>query len=87
MENQKPSGIHQALGILGLIIGILGLIFSFIPCLGAYAIYAGIAGIVISLAAFFSAKNIGESIGLAVAGLVLSIIASAVALYQINLIS
>ena len=85
MENKKPSGLHQALGVLALIIGILGLLFSFIPCFGMYAIYAGIAGIIIGLAAFFSAKNADASIGLATAGIVLSILTSAIAIWQMGI--
>lgn len=84
MDNQSKSNIHQVLGVISLIVGILGFIFSFVPCFGAYAIYAGIGGLGCGIGALVTAKKAGAGIGLATAGIVMSILASAVALWQLD---
>lgn len=38
MEENK-SGLKTGLGIVSLVVGIIALLVSFIPCLGALAIY------------------------------------------------
>jgi len=84
MENQKTSNLHQVLGVLGLIVGILGFIFSFIPCFGIYAIYAGIGGLGCAIAALYLARKANAGIGLAAAGIIMSLLAALVALWQLN---
>jgi hypothetical protein len=84
MTNQTSSNLHTVLGVISLIVGILGFIFSFVPCFGAYSIYAGGGGLLCGIGAIFYAKKANAGIGLAVAGIVMSILASAVALWQMN---
>ena len=71
------------MGIASLVLGIVGLVFSFIPCLGTYGIFLTIPGIVFgAIGIAKAAKNNGAGKGLAIAGLVCSIIGSVIAGYQ-----
>ena len=84
MESQnKQSNSHQAFEVISLVLGILGFIFSFIPCFGAYAIYVGVAGLGCGIAGLILAKKVQAGIGLSTAGILLSALACAVALWQI----
>ena len=74
-ENQKQS---NAMAIVGLVAGILGIILSFVPCIGVWAIVPGVAGIIFSA---IGMKKV-EGKGMAIAGLILSIIASGIAIWQ-----
>ncbi|MFM7022309.1 MAG: DUF4190 domain-containing protein [Flavobacteriales bacterium] len=73
----------KGLGITALVVGIVGLIVSFIPCVGAWGIVPGILGVVFGAVSLAQASKGNGAKGLGVAGLVLSILAVAVALYQI----
>jgi len=73
--NQKQS---NAMAIVGLIVGILGIILSFVPCIGVWAIVPGLLGVIFSA---LGMKKV-EGKGMAIAGLVLSIIASGIAIWQ-----
>ncbi|MGZ3751010.1 MAG: hypothetical protein ACXVB0_02145 [Mucilaginibacter sp.] len=86
-QNTKKSTTYQTLGIISLILGILGFIFAFIPCLGMYAIFIAIPGLGCGIGAFVMAKKANAGIGLAVAGLVLSLLATGVASWQIIAVS
>lgn len=71
------------MGVASLVLGIVGLVFSFIPCLGMYGIGLTIPGVVLGAIAISKAKkNNGQGKGLAIAGLVCSIIGSAIAGWQ-----
>ena len=71
------------MGIAALVLGIVGLVISFIPCLGTYGIFLTVPGIVFgAIGIAKAAKKNGEGKGLAIAGLVCSIIGSAIAGYQ-----
>jgi hypothetical protein len=41
-EELKESGTVTALSVIGLVFGTIGMIGSFVPCLGALAFYVGI---------------------------------------------
>ncbi|MFA6770643.1 MAG: hypothetical protein WCR71_05665 [Bacteroidales bacterium] len=84
MEDQNANNMHTVFSVLSLIIGILGFIFCFIPCFGAYAIYAGIAGTVCGIIGVNMSQKAKAGIGMAVAGIVLSVLAGLIALWQIN---
>ena len=43
------SKAGKGLGIAGLVLGILAAVVSFIPCLGMYAMFPGIIGLVLSV--------------------------------------
>ena len=83
-ENKSNAG--QGLGIAGLVLGIIALIISFIPCLGMYALIPGVIAIVLSAIAFSQAKNANASKGLIIAALVISILGTAIAGVQFFLL-
>ncbi len=75
MENNNEK--MNAMGLVGMILGILAVIISFIPCLGAYAIFPGVVGIIFSV---LGMKKVQK--GMAIAGLVCSIVGTSVAAWQ-----
>lgn len=82
MEEKEKMNI---LGLIGLILGILAAVISFIPCLGIYAIFPGFIGIILSSIGLRKVKK-----GLAIAGLICSVIGTGVAswqIYEINQVS
>lgn len=86
MENQNPntnpSNAGKGLGIASLVLGILAFIFSFVPCLGAYAFYPGVVGVILGIVSIIQANKAQAAKGLAIAGLALSLVGTAVAVYQ-----
>src|SRR6056297_3318303 len=83
MEENKTSNAGQGLGIAGLVLGIIALIISFIPCLGVWAILPGIVAIVLSAIGFSQANKANAAKGLVIAALIISIIGTAIAAWQI----
>src|SRR5688572_25826262 len=87
MEQQTttpvPSSDGKGLGTAGLVVGIIALLFSFIPCLGLWAIVPAIVGIILSAIGRKQAKRANAPTGMATGGLVCSIIAGAIAIYWI----
>jgi hypothetical protein len=73
----------KGLGIAGLIVGIIALLFSFIPCLGMYGIIPAIVGIILSAISMKQSGRAGQPKGMAIGGLVCGIIAAAIAIYWI----
>ncbi len=59
------------MGIAGLILGILGIIFSFIPGINWLGIILAIVGLILSIVGLVTSKRNGQSNGPAVAGIVL----------------
>jgi uncharacterized membrane protein HdeD (DUF308 family) len=89
MEQNQTSNPNagKTLGIIGLVLGILTAVISFIPCLGALAIYPGVVAIIVSIISMYQANKAKVSSGLAIAGLVCSIIGTVIAgwqMYSIN---
>lgn len=83
MENINFSkDTSKGLGIACLVLGIITVLFSFIPCLGVYAIYPGIIAILLSVITIFHAIKYKLHKDLAIAGLVCSIIGTCVATWQ-----
>lgn len=81
-NNTTPSTAGKGLGVAGLVLGILAAIISFIPCLGVYALLPGIVGIVLSAISMMQANKAGAGKGLAIAGLICSIVGCAIAGWQ-----
>lgn len=81
--SNTPINDGKSLGIAGLIIGTLSLMFSFIPCIGMWALVPAIVGIVLSSISLSQASKAGLSKSNALAGLICSIIAFLVAAYWI----
>lgn len=47
----------KSLGIAGMVIGIITLLWSFIPFVGAWALWVAIIGLILSFIGFLMAKN------------------------------
>ena len=65
-----------------MVLGIVGLVISFIPCLGSYGLLLTLPGVVLGAIGLSSAAKKNAPKGLAIAGLVCSIIGSVIAGYQ-----
>lgn len=79
------SGGGKGLGIAALIVGIVATVFSFIPCVGMWAIIPGIVGIIL---ASISMKQTGPggSKGMAIGGLITSVIGLLIAIYWLYVV-
>lgn len=71
----NPNQLHSVLGITSLILGILGLVVSLIPCIGAFSGPVSFLGIISGGIGTFLARKQKASTNMAVIGLVLSILA------------
>lgn len=72
-NTQKPSGGWKVMGIISVVLGGLSILFAFIPCLGAYAMYSGVLATIISIVAFVMANSAKASKTMAIIGLVISL--------------
>ena len=81
-SNIQPSTTYKTFGIISLVLGIVAFVFSFIPCLGIYAIYPGIIGVVLGVVGFVMANKVNGEKGVVIAGIILSLLGTAVAFYQ-----
>ena len=79
MEQQDNLSNGQALGIAGLILGIIAFPVAFIPCIGIFALIPGVLGIILSIIAYSQANRVDAAKGLIIAALVISIIVTCVA--------
>jgi hypothetical protein len=68
-----PSGGWKAMGIISVVFGGLSILLSFIPCLGAYAMYSGIIATILSVIALVMANSAKASKMMAIIGLVISL--------------
>jgi len=73
-EELKDSGAVTAMSVVGLVFGIIGMLGSFIPCLGALAIYVAVPATIVSGIAVFIAMSQKAKKSLAIAALVISMI-------------
>jgi len=73
MDN--PKSLANGLGIAAFVVGILSLIFSFIPCIGMYAAIPAFVALVIAIIAFAKARETDLNKGLIVAAIVISAVA------------
>jgi len=71
--SKPPGGGWKVMGILSVVFGGLSILFSFIPCLGAYAMYTGILSAVIAIVALVMANSAKASKMMAIVGLVISL--------------
>ncbi len=69
------------MGVASMVLGIVGLVLSFVPCFGAYALFITIPGIVLGRKAMKNAAKTGSGKGMAIAGFVTSIVGTCVAGY------
>ena len=77
-EAAGQASPSKGLTIAGLVLGIVAIIFAFIPGVNWLGWICGVVGIVLSAVAISQSKKAGEKNGMAVAGLVLSIISIAI---------
>jgi hypothetical protein len=83
-QSNAPSTKGKGLGMAGMIIGIIALIWSVVPLLGGGAIWLALPGFILSIIAFFMAKGGGNpNKGAIIAGIILNVIALALAIYWI----
>jgi len=54
-EELKDSGAVTALSVIGLVFGLIGMLGSFIPCIGSLAFFVGIPASIISAIALIVA--------------------------------
>ena len=79
MNSKRPN---NTLAVIGLVLGILALVFSVFPCLGMLAFIPGIIGLILGVIALLQAKDNGDPKGMAIAVLVVSGLACAVSGFQ-----
>ncbi len=75
MEN-KTNG----LSIGGMVVGIISLLVSFIPCIGVFGGLLALVGLILSIIGYRSAKDSGGPTTMAIVGIVLSALAIIIAL-------
>ena len=73
-DNRSSAG--KGMGVTALVLGILGVVCSFIPCFGVFAIIFGILAIIFGAVGLNQAKKGGGSQKMPRAGLVLGIIST-----------
>jgi uncharacterized membrane protein len=75
MEEQYKTNAGQGFGITGLVVGIIALIVSFIPCIGLLALLPALIAIVFSIVALTQANRGQGAKGLIIAAIVVSSLA------------
>lgn len=73
-EELKDSGTVTALSVIGLIFGLIGMLGSFIPCIGSLAFYVGIPASIISAIALGVAYSQKAKRTFAIVALTISLI-------------
>ena len=73
-DNQSTAG--KGMGITALVVGIVGVVCSFIPCFGLFALLFGALAIIFGAVGMSQAKKGGAPQGLPKAGLILGILAT-----------
>jgi hypothetical protein len=83
-NNTTPSTKGKGLGIAGMVIGIIALIWSVIPLVGAAAWWLAVLGLVLSAVGFFMANGGGNpKKGMMITGIVLGVAATAMSFYRV----
>jgi hypothetical protein len=83
-EQAKPSSAVTALSVCVLVFALIGLLGSFIPCLGMFTVYISVPSAIVGIITVFMAKKVNAPRGLPIAGLVIALIASGIAIAQIS---
>lgn len=71
------------MGVASLVLGIISLIIGFIPLCGAIALVPAIIGVILGIVDIVSKSKKGEKKGTAIAGLILSAIATLVIIFWV----
>lgn len=69
------------MGVTSLVWGILGLVLSFVPCLGIYGMVFTVPGIIFGGIAIAKASKANSGKGISIAGFVVSLVGTGIALY------
>ncbi|OFX27873.1 MAG: hypothetical protein A2X08_04160 [Bacteroidetes bacterium GWA2_32_17] len=84
MEEQiQKSNAGKGLGIAAFVIAVVGIVISFIPCLGMYGLVPCGIALILAIIAFIQAKKANASKGLIIAALVISIVGTSIASWQL----
>lgn len=87
MEEQiQKTNAGKGLGIAAFIVALVAIVISFIPCLGMYALVPGVIAIILAIIAFSQAKKGNGSKGLIIAALIISIVGTSIAGWQLYVI-
>ena len=81
-EELKDSGTVTALSVIGLIFGLIGMLGSFIPCIGSLAFYVGIPAAIISAIALSVAYSQKAKRTFAIVALTISLIGVVISGWQ-----
>lgn len=81
-EELKDSGTVTALSVIGLVFGLIGMLGSFIPCIGAIAFYIGIPAAIISAIALGIAYSQKAKNTFAIVALTISLIGVVISGWQ-----
>lgn len=82
MEDKPKTGLNTGLAITSLVVGIMALLFSFIPCIGAFSLYVAPFAAALGGYAYYISKKTNQPTGLPLGGLIVSLLATAMAGYQ-----
>jgi uncharacterized membrane protein HdeD (DUF308 family) len=83
---QNKSNSYKVISIIALVLGICAFVFSFVPCLGTWAVFPGVIALVLGIIGFLQARKINAPKGLAIAGIILAFLGSTVAIWQMSAI-
>jgi len=81
-EEQKSSGAVTALATIAFVFGLIGMLGSFIPCIGALAFYIGIPAAIVGIIALVVAKAQNAKNTFVIVALVVSLIGVAISGWQ-----
>jgi len=82
VTDQKSSGTVTALATVAFVFGLLGLLGSLIPCIGALAFYLGIPAAILAIIAYFMAKSQSATNTFVIVALVISLLGVTISAYQ-----
>ena len=81
-EELKDSGTVTTLSVVGLVFGLIGMLGSFIPCIGSLAFYLGIPAAIISAIALGIAHSQNAKRTFAIVALTISLIGVVISGWQ-----
>ncbi len=79
VQQQPKTNAGHGVGLAGLILGVIALILAFIPCIGVIALFPGVVALILSIVALMQANKGNGAKGLIIAALVISILATSLA--------
>lgn len=83
-NNTATSTKGKGLGVAGMVIDIVAVIWAIIPLLGAGAWWLAVVGLVLSIVGFVMAKNGNNpNKGMMMAGIILGVVATALSFYRV----